>query len=86
MINLNKADIKRWVDATVWGGEDRTGFTYFRPDEMQEIFDKCFECLIQPELDRLEAKCDLLTQGQVKLIDALHEAGIDYNDVLGKKV
>ena len=44
-----REEIKTWLDANVWDGDDRSGCksdeALFNPDSLQELVEECFESL-----------------------------------------
>lgn len=49
LLVLRKATAKKFIDANVWDGEDRSGAVndraIFSPDDLQELIDDLIECL-----------------------------------------
>jgi hypothetical protein len=55
-----KEEAKKWIDANIWDGEDRSGCkgdgVKFDPDDLQELIDGLVEDLFIPKLKATERK------------------------------
>ena len=66
-----KAELKLWIDANVWDGQDRAGckgdFAKFTPDELQELVDDLFDDVMQAKYAAVCAELEELTEKHINL-------------------
>lgn len=50
-----KKQLKKWIDANVHDGQDRSGCNKdritFTPDQLQELIEEAFDDIVQPRID-----------------------------------
>ena len=84
-----KDQLKKWIDANVWDGEDRSGAkndsACFNPDDLQELIDELYDYEIKPkyaavcqELECATNDIELLNKEVAALKARISELESDY--------
>lgn len=78
-----KEQIKLWLDANVWDGEDRSGClgdsASFNPDQLQELVEECFEDISSWNLPEIKPQVNPSVIGGVRSNKVLVEYVFDGN-------